>query len=329
MYRKNLLLTISAPVLLLVATTISVPAHALENKEGGSAKRISVSSVSGEVPYTRALQALKDNDLTQFDRWLGITTKDFGDQAVGIQSMVLRMSYYLGRELSHLAMAKHLSMGSKEVGSKEVGSKEVTSRKKRWELLAKEYRIAAREQWGQELYQVADKFIERDKNLPIKLKVQLPLDQEKGLKLRGELQQGAFLNANEREILERHEWTNQFVGFVALLLNVESDRLAAMDYTGTVNRARLYHGVGARLKILGEDSGNLDYLRLAKRYFNRVMELTVDEPYGHERQLSQDFLKKLNALSLDSPKQVEPQKVQEKKTEDRRSTTNQTSKASS
>ncbi len=237
------------------------------------------------VPLGHALAALQAGKRTEADRWLELTAKDFPDHLNGYRALILQLIDRVAKELSGVKMARHLNEG----GQLDFGAKQ------RWHLLSQSYEERALD-FGAGLYAKAQTLFERDGRkpagelLPIKLELNLNLNELEVGKLRERLRKGEWLEPAVRTRLEQGEWLNNYLGFLAEVLAIGDGKLLSGSYSGTVRRPALYLGVGARLFILGQRGNKPEYLALARQYFERVLQLTTATPYQPDRQRALDFL---------------------------------------
>jgi len=239
---------------------------------------------SSAVPYHHALDALRQSELAETDRWWTITASDFTKAMDGQRSMVFKLLYRLAQELAHVRVAHHLLTGSKM---------ELRERDKEfWMKKLNSFEEQALE-WGEEIYKATEQFYNNDQRQPLELEFALDTQTLSVGKLRSRLEKGEMLEDKEMQELTRGEWLSNFLGLMAEFMHLPDNQLLNGAYSGPIDRIPFYRTLGVRLFILWQRSNEPRYRTLSQKCFEKTLELTEAEPYHPDRQKANDFLARL------------------------------------
>lgn len=242
-------------------------------------------SRDSQLPLQQGLDALKQGRWQEADRWLEITANDFPKQLDGLRAVGLQLLYRLAQELAQVRVAHHLLEGSKmELRGQD---------RQRWLTIMDLYERQGL-RWGDEIYLKAEKFITQDQGAPVTLEFAINTQQAAVTKLRQRLIKGELLGEDELKTLADGEWLNNFLGLLGDVLQIPENKILEGNYQAILDRRAFYRAVGVRLFILWQRNHEQKYAQLAKKYFEKVMELTASEPYQVDRQKASDFLGRLN-----------------------------------
>ena len=269
-------------IVLIIGLAIAMSASAKATDTAVSAQTADQSM----VPLNNGLKALQDGRFPEAERWFKITARDFPKKANGLKALVLQLLYCGANELSHVRVARYLH----DRGELEL--KDKTRWKERSEFF--EQRAIG---WGEKMVVHGEQFIARDGQAPLSLKFSLDL---KGLdieKLRSRLGRGEYLDDREMQRLTHGEWLRNYVGYMRETLRSDQGEIDFSGlYSATVNRPAFYRAFGVRFFIVGTKAKNHRALILSRRFFDRVIALTKDKPYDHDRQQAIDFLARLDDI---------------------------------
>ncbi|HLG19566.1 MAG TPA: hypothetical protein VI895_07080 [Bdellovibrionota bacterium] len=242
---------------------------------------------SAAEPLRHGKEALEAGKFDEAERWFRITRRDFPKNTEGTEALVQETFLLVSRELSSLKLASLWREGANWAESVEKSSASAQQKK------AKAYESKALEAIGG-IRDITPKLLGLS-SVALSLNFNVGMEGLEADDIRNRLKKGEWVEEDDASRLERAEFLANYLGFLATIFDHLDDRMFNNPHEGKVRAPVLFNSLGTRLYIANQKKPTTEQSRLAKRCFDRVLELTSGTPYDKQRQEALDFLAKMDA----------------------------------
>jgi hypothetical protein len=244
------------------------------------------------APFGNAMEALQEQKFDDALDWFKRVSKDFPDSANSLRAQAISLSVLVAKEVAALKI-----LNLYEQSLKWSIDKKSSERGKAYSDVSRAFQSRAQSS-ADVMIPMATQILDLDKKGAAK-KIELELNiNTQGWDvsaLRETLKKGELLDSEEVEKLYKGELVSGFLAYLSEIINPPPENILLGVFKGTLDTVRFYRTLGDRFRINATRIGKGDdFARLSRSFYEKVLDLTKDDPYGKERNLASKGLESLD-----------------------------------